>query len=146
MNRHGIVAVGLLLLSVVVAAPAVAQPATMLNGVENVTMAPVDAVLAPVVAVQSVRTNLQEARMGPVGQSITMLVGVPWIWALQNVLTGARIVSGIGEMGLGLALTPASLFTDVDERQLFDATTSAPMVNRQGAFDVVFGSHYIATH
>lgn len=146
MLRLGIVAGGLVAVLGLVVPNASAQPATMLNGVENVSMAPVDVVLAPVVAVQTIRTNLEQARLGTAGQVGATVIGVPWIWVLQNVLTGARIVSGLGEIGLGLVLTPASLFTDVPERQLFDATTASPMVNREGGFDVVFGAHYIATH
>ena len=146
MNRLAIVASGLLMLSSLLASPVSAQPATMLNGVENIAMAPVDVVLAPAVAFQTVQSNLEPAGMGTFGRATTTLFGVPWIWTLQNVLTGARIVSGLGEIGLGLALTPVSLFKDVPERQLFDATTSSPMVDRQAGFDVVFGSHYIATH
>jgi hypothetical protein len=146
MNRLAVVASGLLALTSLLASPASAQPVTMLNGVENIAMAPVDVVLAPAVAFRTVRSNLEPAGMGTFGESTTTLFGMPWVWTLQNVLAGARIVSGLGEIGLGLVLTPVSLFREVPERQLFDATTASPMVNRQGGFDVVFGSHYIATH
>lgn len=146
MNRLVVVASGLLMLSSLLASPVSAQPATMLNGVENIAMAPVDVVVAPAVAFRTVRSNLEAAGMGRFGRGTTMLFGVPWIWTLQNVLTGARIVSGLGEIGLGLVMTPVGLFRDVPERQLFDATTASPLVNQQGGFDVVFGSHYIATH
>ncbi len=144
MTRLALVAFGLLLSSLA-AGPAAAQPATMLNGVENVAMAPIDVVLAPVVAVRTMRGNIEQARVGAGGQVVGWTLGVPWVYTLQSVLSGARIVSGVGEMLLGLALVPAMPFTDVPERQLFDATTSSPWVNQQGAFDVVFGSHYIAT-
>lgn len=142
MTRLGIVLSGLLL-SLAAALPASAQPATILNGIENITMAPIDVAVAPVVAYQTIRGNLELARMGTVGESLSTAIGVPWIWTLQELLAGARIVSGFSEIGLGLALTPVSFFKHVDERQLFDATTASPMVNHQGAFDVVFGSHYV---
>jgi hypothetical protein len=145
MNRVGLMASGLLVLSLVVAGPAAAQPATMLNGVENVSMSPIDALLAPVIAVQTIQANTSETRIGPVGKTIAYGIGTPWVWVLQEVLTGARIVSGLSEIGLGLVLTPVSLFKDVPERQLFDATTSLPMVDHEGAFDIVIGAHYIAT-
>jgi len=146
MHRLGMILLGVLVAVAVNAPSAIAQPATMLNGVENIAMSPVDVVLAPVVAVQTVQSNIEAARVGTGGKIAAWGLGIPWIWTLQNVLTGARIVSGFAEIGLGLALTPVSFFKDVPERQIFDATTASPMVNREGAFDVVFGSHYIATH
>jgi len=154
MNRLGMTALGVLVLSLVVAPPASAADyvpcrsglMTWLNGVENVTMAPIDVAVAPVVAVRTVQRNTEDAGMGPFGKSVMMVVGTPWIWTLQNVLTGARIVSGMGEFLIGPPLTVVSCFTDVQERQLFDATTASPMVSHQGGFDVVFGAHYIASH
>jgi hypothetical protein len=132
--------------TLMVVAPAGAQLATIGNGAENVTMAPVDALLAPAIAARTLRTNLGDTDMSTFGQGTTWFVGMPWISTLQWVLTGARIVSGFAEMGLGLALTPVSLFTDVRERQLFDATGASPLVNREGPFDLVIGGHYVSSH
>lgn len=126
--------------------PASAQWRTMRSGLENISMAPMDVIVAPAVAVRTLQSNLDQADMSGAPRHLTLGLGTPWIMTLQYVVAGARIVSGFAEIGLGLVMLPATPFTEIRSRTLFDATTANPLVNRQGAFNVVFGAHYFAAH
>jgi len=94
------------LLALLLAAPAQASPDTLRRSVGNIIFAPVDLALAPVVAAQTVYTNLQDIDDSPAVRFIYPVPG--WIWT-TGVQAGAaviRAITGLLELLPGLALIP----------------------------------------
>lgn len=125
------------------AAPADASPETLKRGLGNILFAPLDLVLSPVVAGQTIYRNLETSE-DPLGSKIAYpLPG--WIWN-TGVQAGASVirgVTGLMEVPPGLAL----VFFETDIEPLFDPVErSAAMVDRGGdIFTVKFGIDYTST-
>lgn len=101
--------------------PAEATPQTLLRGLGNVVLAPLDAALAPVTTFIGIRQNLQDIDDSP---GVRLFYPVPayfYAVGLQLACAPIRSISGAMEVAVGVLVLP--LDTDVDP--LFDAVDDA---------------------
>lgn len=101
--------------------PAEATPQTILRGLGNVVLAPLDAALAPVTTFIGIRQNLQDIDDSP---GVRLFYPVPayfYAVGLQLACAPIRSISGAMEIAVGVLVLP--LDTDVDP--LFDAVEDA---------------------
>ena len=94
------------------AAPAEATPQTLLRGISNVALAPLDAALAPVSTFIGLRQNLESIDDSP---GVRMFYPVPayfYAVGLQLGCSWIRLTTGFLEMMAGVIVLP--LETDID--------------------------------
>ncbi len=103
-------------LAALVASPAAATPGTLKRSIENLTLFPLDLVLAPVVAGQSIVRNMQEIDDSTGVRIAYPLPGFVWNMFVQGGAAVLRGMTGVLELPPGLVL----LFTDADMDPLFD--------------------------
>ena len=89
-----------------VSSPVSAGPETLKRSVENLTLWPLDLVLSPVVAGQTVYTNLQD-----IGDSTAVRIAYPvpgfvWVTFVQTGTAVLRGVAGAFELLPGIGLLP----------------------------------------
>jgi len=95
------------------AAPAAATPQTILRGLGNVALAPLDAGLAPVSSFIGIRQNLQNIDDSP---GVRMFYPIPayfYAMGLQLACSWIRLTTGFMEIGVGAIVLP--LETDVEQ-------------------------------
>ena len=100
------------LLVTTVAAPAAATPQTILRGLGNVVLAPLDALLAPVTTLIGLRQNLANIDDSPGVRLFYPIPAFLYASTLQVGCAWIRAISGAMEVGVGLIVLP--LETDID--------------------------------
>lgn len=121
-SRRGLaIASAIVLFLAASAQPAEATPQTILRGLGNVVLAPLDAALAPVTTFIGIQQNLQDIDDSP---GVRLFYPVPayfYAVGLQLACAPIRSISGAMEVAVGVLVLP--LDTDVDP--LFDAVDDA---------------------
>jgi hypothetical protein len=120
-SRCGSTVLAVVLLASSVAAPAAATPQTILRGIGNVVLAPVDAALAPVSTFIGIRQNLQDIDDSP---GVRLFYPVPayfYAIGIQLACSWIRLTTGFMEIGVGVLVLPFD--TDIDP--LFDPVDDA---------------------
>ena len=98
------------------ASPAPASPETLKRSVGNILFAPLDMLLAPVVAGQIIATNMREVDDSRWVRIVYPIPGYVWMVGLQLGGSVIREVSGLLELLPGLGL----LFFETDLDPLYD--------------------------
>lgn len=83
-----------------------ASPETLQRSVSNILQAPLDIVLAPVVAFRTLITNLRDVEDTPAVQVAYALPGYVWLTGLQAGAGVLRGVAGLLELVPGIVLLP----------------------------------------
>ena len=102
--------------SALVAAPAAATPDTLKRSIENLSQWPLDLVLSPIVAGQTVYTNLNDIEDSPGVRLVYPVPGYFWTMFVQAGASVLRGMTGLIEFPVGLAI----LFTDAEFDPIFD--------------------------
>lgn len=102
--------------TVLAASPMAATPDTLKRSIENITQFPLDFALAPVVAAQSVYTNMNDIGDSPGVRLFYPIPGFFWNSFVQGGAAILRGITGVIEFLPGLAL----LFTDAELDPIFD--------------------------
>ncbi len=123
-----------------VASPAAATPDTLKRSIENITQFPLDLVLSPIVAGQTVYQNLQDIEDSPGVRLFYPVPGYFWTVFVQAGASVLRGITGVIELLPGMAL----FFTDAELDPIFD-----PADEQEGLVDfetpiywVKFGINY----
>jgi hypothetical protein len=130
-----------LALALGLAAPsAQATPATIKRSMENMTLAPLDIALSPVVAGKTIYQNLQDIEDSRAVRIAYPVPGFVWLTTVQIGAGVLRAVTGVFEFIPGLILIPFD--TDLDP--LFDpATENEALVDVETpVYDLRFGINY----
>ncbi len=106
----GLLAGALLLTSA--ATPASASPQTILRGIGNVALAPLDAALAPVSTFIGIRTNLENIDDSPGVRIFYPIPAYFYAVGLQLGCSWIRLTTGFLEIAAGVIVFP--LETDID--------------------------------
>jgi len=130
----GLAAAGLL------STPALASPETLKRSLQNITLAPLDLVTAPLAAGKSEWTNLHDIDDTPAVRYAYAVPGFFWNTAMQIGASALREVAGLIELAPGVGL----LFSDADLDPLFDpAEENEALVDVESpVFNVRFGIDY----
>jgi hypothetical protein len=105
-----------LLLAGAVAGPASASPQTLRRSVGNILFAPLDLVLAPVVAFRSAYRNIRDVDDTPGVRVVWLVPGVIWSTGVQGGAALLREFAGLIEFVPGLGL----VFFETDMDPMFD--------------------------
>jgi hypothetical protein len=125
--------------------PASAQPAMMKRGVENMLMAPLDAIVSPYTTWITLDQNL-ESLESTGGKVATGIVGYPYTWFLYLVLAGFREAAGIVELPIGLALWPVDAIKPIQLSPFFDSSEAPALGNaKTSVLDFKFGGRWLST-
>jgi hypothetical protein len=116
-----LLAFGILLASSL-AGPAAATPETLKRSVSNILMAPLDVAFTPVVAANSLYSNLQNVDDTMPVRIAYVIPGYVWNMGVQIGSAAVRAVAGGIEFLPGLGL----LFFDADLDPLFSPVEKAP--------------------
>lgn len=120
-RRRWVASVTAALLLSVSPAPAEASPQTLLRGLGNVALAPLDAALAPVTTFIGLRQNLQDIDDSP---GVRLFYPIPAFFYATSIQIGCawiRSLSGGLEVAVGVLVLPFD--TDLDP--LFDPVDDA---------------------
>jgi hypothetical protein len=129
------------------ARPAAAQSAAVKRAVENILLAPLDFVVAPVTAYKTLDVNMETTMESTGGRVTTGIFGYPLVLGAYGVLAGFREAAGIIELPVGLALWPVNAFHKVSVSAFFDEGEAAALVDvPSSAFHLKFGTRYLAAH
>ncbi|MDP6540799.1 MAG: hypothetical protein QF410_14745 [Planctomycetota bacterium] len=123
-----------------VASPMAATPDTLKRSIENITQFPLDLALSPVVAMQTVITNMNDIEDSPGVRLAYPVPGYFWTCFVQGGAAMLRGITGVIEFLPGLAL----LFTDAELDPIFDpADEQDGLVDFEtDIFYVKFGINY----
>ncbi|MCA9510651.1 MAG: hypothetical protein R3E88_19720 [Myxococcota bacterium] len=108
-------------LALATAGPAAASPQTLVRGLSNIALAPLDAALAPISSFVGIRENLQNIDDSP---GVRRFYPIPaWFYAvgLQLGCSVIRAATGAIEVIPGIPL----VFVETDMEPLFDPVTDA---------------------
>jgi hypothetical protein len=132
----------LMTLALAVASPASASPETLKRSAGNILFAPLDIVLAPVVAGQIIYTNLREIDDSRWVRIVYPVPGYFWILGVEIGGSILREVAGLIELlpGLGLLFFDADLDPLYHPVELGDALVDA----ETKVLNVKFGVNYIS--
>ena len=125
------------------ARPAMAQPTLLKQSAENILMGPLDAVLSPYTAVDTLRVNT-ESDMPTGGKVVTYFFGIPYNTGTYLVLGGFRLAAGVFGVPIGLALWPVNAFHPVHVGPLFDTSEASALVDtKTPVMDFKFGGRWL---
>lgn len=124
-------------------APATAGPQTLKRSIENLTLAPLDLAMSPVVAGRTLYRNLNDIDDSPGVRLVYPAPGYVWLTSVQAGASVLRFVTGAIELVPGLLLLPFEAEID----PLFDpADENDALVNFETpVYDVKFGVDYTST-
>ena len=123
--------------------PALAQPTLLKQSAENMLMGPLDALVAPYTAWQTLQMNM-EPDMPTGGKVFTNLIGIPYNWGTYIVLGGFRFAAGVFGIPIGLALWPVNEFHPVHVGPLFDTSEAGALVDaKTPVMDFKFGGRWL---
>jgi hypothetical protein len=126
------------------ARPASAQPSMLKRSAENVLMAPLDAIVSPYTAWDTLDQNMATDQSTG-GRIATSMVGLPYNFMTYLVLAGFREAAGILELPIGLVLWPVNAFHKVEVSPFFDTAESAALVDAKTSFmEFKFGGRWLA--
>ncbi len=123
-----------------VASPMAATPDTLKRSIENLSQAPLDLALSPIVAGQTVVRNLQDIEDSPGVRIVYPVPGYVWTVFVQAGAAVLRGITGAIEFLPGLAL----FFTDAELDPIFDpvADQDALVDYETDFYWVKFGVNY----
>ena len=123
-----------------VSSPVSASPETLKRSVENLTQWPLDLVLSPVVAGQTVYTNLNDIDDSDAVRVAYTVPGFAWVTFVQLGSACLRGLTGVLEFVPGLGL----VFFEADLDPLFDPVedNEALVDFENGIYDLKFGVGY----
>ena len=123
-----------------VSSPVSASPQTLKRSVENLTLWPLDLVLSPVVAGQTVYTNLRDIDDSDAVRVAYTVPGFAWVTFVQMGAACLRGLTGVLEFLPGLGLLPF----EADLDPLFDpAVDNEALVNFENpVYNLKFGVSY----
>jgi hypothetical protein len=125
------------------ARPALAQPTLLKQSTENILMGPLDALVAPYTAYDTLRMNM-EPDMSTGAKIATGIVGFPYNWGTYIVLGGFRLAAGVFGIPIGLVLWPVNAFHPVRVGPLFDTSEAAALVDtKTPVLDFKFGGRWL---
>jgi hypothetical protein len=128
------------------ARPASAQPSMLKRSAENVLMAPLDAIVSPYTAWDTLDQNM-ESDQSTGGRVATSIIGFPYNWGLYLVLAGFRGAAGVFELPIGLLLWPVNAFHKVELAPFFDTAESGALVDaKTSVMEFKFGGRWLAAH
>jgi len=129
--------------AVFAARPAMAQPKLLKQSTENMLMGPLDALVAPYTAWQTLQLNM-EPDMSTGGKIFTNTIGFPYNWGTYIVLGGFRFAAGVFGIPLGLALWPVNEYRPVHVGPLFDTSEAGALVDKKtSVLDFKFGGRWL---
>lgn len=136
----------LVLVATLGAAPAFAQAKAVQRSIENMTMAPLDGIVAPYTAWKALDMGLEDVDSTG-GKVITGVFGYPYYLITYLVLAGFRETAGIAELPISLALWPVNAFKQVELSPFFDTSEAKALVDRSSPyFNTKFGGEWLASH
>lgn len=112
---------GFAIVALLAPASAKASPQTLVRGVSNVLLAPLDAALAPVSSYVGIRENLQSIDDSP---GVRLFYPIPAFFYATSLQIGCAVIraaTGVVEIIPGIPLA----FVELDMEPLFDATSDA---------------------
>jgi len=141
----------LLLVLTVVVAPLHARPAladrtsTLRRASENIVQGPLDMVLSPVVAGDTLVRNIDAADYNIGATSIVAFVGYPALLFVTAWAAGFRMWSGLLEFPVGLGLLVSKSFSDWEPAPFFETEREPALVDAPNdIFGFKFGVYYVA--
>jgi len=144
-------AVGFLLLAIAVLAAGTARAdgdrtTTLRRAVGNVLLGPFDVALSPVVTAQGLWENGRAAGYSVPGTAVLELIGgVGWFLPVTAGTGIFRIMSGFGEIPVGLALLVSKSFTKWEPDPFFEVAGKPALVSVPSApIPIAFGINYLA--
>lgn len=143
-------AVGLLAIAIVALATGPARAAgrtdTLRRGIANVLLGPFDVALSPVVTAKGLYENSSAAGYSVPATLVLELIGGPGWFLPVTAGTGIfRIMSGFGEIPVGLVLLVSKSFTSWEPDPFFDTTGKPALVSFPNApIPIAFGVDYLA--
>lgn len=147
-SRMGLLLGGALVLGATFgAAPALAQAKAVQRSLENITMAPLDFLVSPYTAGQSVAKGLDAVETTG-GKVMTSMIGYPYYLGLYVVLAGFRESAGLIELPVSLALWPVNAAgKHVELSPFFDTSEAPALVDIPSPhFNTKFGGEWLSRH
>ena len=117
-----------------VASPVAATPEVLKRSIENLSQFPLDLVLSPIVAGQTVYTNMADIDDSPGVRMFYPVPGYFWTIFVQAGASILRGMTGVIELLPGMAL----LFTDAEYDPIFD-----PAAEQDGLVDFETDFYYV---
>jgi hypothetical protein len=125
------------------ARPASAQPSMLKRSAENILMAPLDAIVSPYTAWDTLDHNM-EGEKSTGARVATSIVGFPYNLLLYVVLAGFRGAAGVTELPIGLVLWPVNAFHKVEVAPFFDTTEASALVDaKTSVMEFKFGGRWL---
>lgn len=144
-------AVGILLFAVAALEPRVAHARaertdTLRRAVANVLLGPLDVALSPAVTAKALYQNAREANYSTAGTVALEVLGGPgWYLPITAGAGAFRVLSGLLEMPLGLALLVSKSFTNWEPAAFFEVRGKPAIVSYpNAAVPITFGVNYLA--
>jgi hypothetical protein len=143
-------AVGILAIAIVTLATGPARAAgrtdTLRRGVANVLLGPFDVALSPVVTAKGLYENASAAGYSLPEIAVLELIGGPGWFLPVTAGTGIfRIMSGFGEIPVGLVLLVSKSFTSWEPDPFFETAGKPALVSVPNApIPIAFGVNYLA--
>jgi len=152
MRRRGrSLVVGFLLLAIGALAAGTARAAgdrttTLRRAVGNVLLGPFDVALSPVVTARELYEDSRAAGYSvPATAALELIGGVGWYLPVTAATGIFRIMSGFGEMPVGLALLVSKSFTKWEPDPFFETAGKPALVSVPSApIPIAFGINYLA--
>jgi hypothetical protein len=149
-TRAGWHAVGLLAIAIIALATGPACAAgradTLRRGVANVLLGPFDVALSPIVTARGLYENASAAGYSLPETVVLELIGGPGWFLPVTAGTGIfRIMSGFGEIPLGVVLLVSKSFTKWEPDPFFETAGKPALVSVPNApIPIAFGVNYLA--
>jgi hypothetical protein len=122
---------------------AAAQPIVLKRSAENLSMAPLDAVVSPYTAWETLDRNLAPVESTG-GKVATGIIGYPYYLGTYLVLAGFRFAAGIAELPIGAVLWPVNAFHRVEVGPFFDTSEAGALVDKHTeVMDFKFGGRWL---
>lgn len=111
---------------------------TLEHGIKTVCLSPLEFIVSPYVAGDTLHQNMNVQGYSPQAKALFAGPGFIWLWANQIGMAGGRIMSGLLELPLGIAVLPFKW----QPRPLLDADTEPALFTSSRYPSLKFGIYF----
>lgn len=118
--------------------PTLAGGETLMHGVQSLLASPLEFAVSPYVAADTLNQNMKVQEYSPQAKALATIPGFSWLWLGQLGIASARMVSGMLEVPIGLAVIPF----EWQPKPLLDVATEPALATSRTDPTFKFGIYY----